>query len=85
MRLSALAPTGSPATSPDFVDVSLNLNVVLRWEYSLGSVIYLVFNRSQTPANPLVLDQPAALSFTPLARAPAVDTVLLKWQLFVNL
>lgn len=85
VRLSALAPTGSPATSPDFVDVSLNLNVVLRWEYSLGSVIYLVFNRSQTPANPLVLDQPAALSFTPLARAPAVDTVLLKWQLFVNL
>lgn len=85
VRLSALAPTGSPATSPDFVDVSLNLNVVLRWEYSLGSVIYLVFNRSQTPANPLVLDQPAALSFSPLARAPAVDTVLLKWQLFVNL
>jgi len=85
VRLSALAPTGSPATSPDFVDVSLNLNVVLRWEYSLGSVLYLVFNRSQTPANPLVLDQPAALSFTPLARAPAVDTVLLKWQLFVNL
>ena len=85
VRLSALAPTGSPATSPDFVDVSLNLNVVLRWEYSLGSVIYLVFNRSQTRANPLVLDQPAALSFTPLARAPAVDTVLLKWQLFVNL
>lgn len=85
VRLSALAPTSSPATSPDFLDVSLNLNVVLRWEYSIGSVLYLVFNRTQTPANPLVLDQPAALSFTPLARAPAVDTVLLKWQLFVNL
>ncbi len=85
IRLSALAPTSAPTTSPDFVDVSLNLNVVLRWEYSLGSVLYLVFNRSQTPANPLVLDQPAALSFTPLSRSPAVDTVLLKWQLFVNL
>jgi len=85
IRLSALAPTRAPATSPDFLDVSLNLNLVLRWEYSLGSVLYLVFNRSQTPANPLVLDQPAALSFVPLSRAPAVDTVLLKWQLFVNL
>ena len=85
IRLSALAPTSAPTTSPDFVDVSLNMNVVLRWEYSLGSVLYLVYNRSQTPANPLVLDQPAALSFTPLSRSPAVDTVLLKWQLFVNL
>jgi Domain of unknown function (DUF5916)/Carbohydrate family 9 binding domain-like len=85
LRLAALTPTSAPAASPDFEDVSLNVNVVLRWEYSLGSVLYLVFNRSQTPANPLVLDQPAALSFTQLGRAPAIDTVLLKWQLFVNL
>ncbi|MEA2750393.1 MAG: hypothetical protein QOI41_4536 [Myxococcales bacterium] len=85
IRLANLSPTAPPATSPDFLDVSLNVNVVLRWEYSLGSVLYLVFNRSQTPATPLLLDQPAALSFTPLGRAPAVDTLLLKWQLFVNL
>ncbi|HSO39573.1 MAG TPA: DUF5916 domain-containing protein [Labilithrix sp.] len=85
IRLKNLAPTAAPATNPDFLDVSLNVNVVLRWEYSLGSVVYLVFNRSQTPANPLVLDQPAALSLGPLGRAPAVDTVLLKWQLFLNL
>jgi hypothetical protein len=71
--------------SPDFLDVSLNVNVVLRWEYSLGSILYLVFNRSQTPATPLVLEEPAALSFVPLGRAAAIDTLLLKWQLFVNL
>lgn len=85
IRLPWLTPTAPPTTSPDFLDVSLNVNVVLRWEYQLGSVVYLVFNRSQTPANPLVLDQPAALSFVPLGRAPASDTLLLKWQLFVNL
>ena len=85
VRLSALAPTAAPAKTPDFQDVSLNMNVVLRWEYSLGSVLYLVFNRSQTPATPLLLDGPATLSFGPLGRAPAVDTLLLKWQLFVNL
>lgn len=85
IRLAALVPTARPAQSPDFEDVSLNVNVVLRWEYSLGSIIYFVFNRSQTPASALVLDQPAALSFTQLGRAPAVDTLLLKWQLFVNL
>jgi hypothetical protein len=85
IRLPLLAPSAAPAESPDFLDVSLNVNVVLRWEYSLGSILYLVFNRSQTPANPLLLDQPAALSFVPLGRAPAIDTLLLKWQLFVNL
>lgn len=85
IRLDALAASAPPVQNPDFVDVSLNLNVVLRWEYSLGSVLYLVFNRSQTPASALVLDQPAVLSFTQLGRAPAVDTLLLKWQLFVNL
>jgi len=85
IRLAALTPTAPPAQNPDFEDVSLNVNVVLRWEYSLGSIIYFVFNRSQTPASALVLDQPGALSFTQLGRAPAVDTLLIKWQLFVNL
>ena len=85
IRLDALTPSAPPVQNPDFEDVSLNINVVLRWEYSLGSVLYFVFNRSQTPASALVLDQPAVLSFTQLGRAPAVDTLLLKWQLFVNL
>jgi hypothetical protein len=85
IRLASLTASAPPAVSPDFLDVSLNVNVVLRWEYSLGSILYLVFNRSQTPATPLVLEEPAALSFVPLGRAAAIDTLLLKWQLFVNL
>lgn len=85
IRLASLVPVAAPAENPDFLDVSLNVNVVLRWEYSLGSIVYLVFNRSQSPATAIVLDEPAALSFVPLGRAAAVDTLLLKWQLFVNL
>ena len=85
VNLSALVATSAPAESPDFLDVSLNINAVVRWEYSLGSVVYLVFNRSQTPASSVTLTEPAALSFVPLGRAPAVDTLLLKWQLFLNL
>jgi len=85
IRLAALVPTAAPAESPDFRDVSLNVNVVLRWEYGLGSILYLVYNRSQTPATQVTLTEPATLSFVPLGRAPAIDTLLLKWQLFVDL
>lgn len=85
VRLSSLVGGAPPVRSPDFLDVSLNINAVLRWEYSLGSVLYVVLNRSQAPASSLSLDGPATLSFVPLGRAPAVDTLLLKWQLFVNL
>ena len=85
VRLDNLVPVAAPAVNPDFIDVSLNMNVVLRWEYNLGSILYLVYNRSQTPASAIVLEDPARLSFTQLSRAPATDTVLLKWQLYVNL
>jgi hypothetical protein len=85
IRLAALTAVAAPASNPDFLDVSLNINTVLRWEYSTGSILYLVYNRAQTPADSLKLDGPAALSFVPLGRAPAVDTLLLKWQLFTNL
>jgi hypothetical protein len=85
IRLADLVPSGPPAESPDFLDVSLNVNVVLRWEYSPGSIVYLVGNRAQTPAVPAAMDAAAPLSLGPLSRAPAVDTLLLKWQLFANL
>ncbi|MDB4945122.1 MAG: hypothetical protein JWP97_4656 [Labilithrix sp.] len=84
-RLDALVPVAAPAVSPDFLDASINVNVVLRWEYSLGSVLYFVANRTQTPASAITLGEPAQLSFVPVGRSAAVDTLLLKWQLYVNL
>ena len=37
----------------DFQDAALNVNVVFRWEYRLGSTIYFVYSHSQIPSVPL--------------------------------
>ena len=36
-------------TIADFEEAALNVNVVLRWEYHLGSTLFLVYSRSQIP------------------------------------
>ena len=38
----------------DFQDAALNINVVFRWEYRLGSTIYFVYSHSQIPTVPTV-------------------------------
>ena len=38
---------------PDFQDAALNVNVVFRWEYRLGSTIYFVYSHSQIPTVPV--------------------------------
>lgn len=68
-----------PGTNPDFEEAAINANVVLRWEYRLGSTLYLVYTRSQIPA----LDQggftpPATLSPRAFNHGATTDVVLLK-------
>ena len=46
--LSSLTP--ATMTAPDTLTATLNVNVVLRWEYRLGSTAFLVYTRAQTPA-----------------------------------
>ncbi len=41
-------PASSP--NPDSEQATLNLNVVLRWEYRLGSTLFVVYTRAQNPA-----------------------------------
>ncbi|MBN1205903.1 MAG: carbohydrate binding family 9 domain-containing protein [Myxococcaceae bacterium] len=81
IRFSAMRPT--EATADDFYDVALNLNVVLRWEYRLGSTLFLVYTRSQQGLPTAEGEQPPA---TVLPRrlwsGPAVDAVLLKWSYY---
>ena len=52
MSLSALAPgaLAPTASNPDSALATLNVNVVLRWEYRLGSTLFLVYTRAQNPA-----------------------------------
>jgi len=76
--LNAAAPV-QPGTDPDFEEAAINANVVLRWEYRLGSTLYLVYTRSQIPA----LDQgsfatPATLSPRAFGHGATTDVVLLK-------
>lgn len=75
-------PLGRLAADPgyrgdhDGKQATLNLNVVLRWEYHLGSTLFVVYSRSQSPA---VSTQPAGLDLRPLLRAhPAIDVLMLK-------
>ena len=38
------------AGDPDTEQATLNVNVVLRWEYRLGSTLFVVYTRAQNPA-----------------------------------
>jgi hypothetical protein len=79
----ALQPFGAPlATNPDFIEGALNLNVVLRWEYTLGSTLFLVYTRSQVPSVTLLSGETGTLGLAPVGRAPAADVVLVKLTYF---
>ncbi len=73
-----LVPAAAPAENPDFTQAALNANVVLRWEYALGSTLFFVYTRSQSPKIELLPGQRGILDATGLGRAPAVDTILIK-------
>jgi hypothetical protein len=83
VHLGALRPyLGSLATNPDFEEGALNVNVVLRWEYTLGSTAFLVYTHSQVPATVLAPGEAANLNASAVSRAPAADVVLLKLTYF---
>ena len=80
VRLADLSPV-QHAGAPGFHGAALNVNVVLRWEYLLGSTLYLVYTRSQQEW-PLTEGQPLPATLLPsgLSRGPATDALLVKWS-----
>jgi hypothetical protein len=68
---AALVPT------PDFEEAALNLNVVFRWEYRLGSTLFLVYSRSQVPELSNIV-APATLQPRALGSRASADVILLK-------
>jgi hypothetical protein len=78
VALQDLAPSVPPAVRPDFERATLALNVVLRWEYRLGSTLYLLYVRSQTPTLTLEPAERPRLDLGRIGRAPASDVVMLK-------
>jgi hypothetical protein len=77
VNLSALIPTAAPPTNPDTEEATLNLNVVLRWEYRLGSTLFLVYTRAQTPTLAVPADGSASFELSPLLHGRAADDVIL--------
>jgi hypothetical protein len=79
VHLGDLRPLGAaPATNPDFEQAALNANVVLRWEFLLGSTLFVVYTRAQVPAVQLGPGEPARLDLASIGRAPAADVLVLK-------
>ena len=79
VRLADLTPyDGSPPTNPDFQQGLLNVSVVLRWEYRLGSTLFIVYSRSQAPEITLLAGETGSLTWRSLGRAPAADVVVAK-------
>jgi hypothetical protein len=79
VHLSDLQPYATPLpTNPDFQQGALNLSAVLRWEYTLGSTLFLVYTRSQAPIVTLLPGEAAMLSVGSVRRAPAADVIMAK-------
>jgi hypothetical protein len=75
--IDALIPAGAPATNPDSEQATLNVNLVLRWEYRLGSTLFLVYTRAQTPALTVPNGATGQLDVTPIWRGKASDDVIM--------
>jgi hypothetical protein len=82
--LDELEASAAPALRPDFESASLAINVVLRWEYHLGSTLYLLYARSQNPNVALDPNQSPRLDIASIAAAPATDLIMLKLSYWIG-
>jgi hypothetical protein len=78
--LSQLTPTPPPLLNlTDSLTSTLNVNVVLRWEFRLGSTAFLVYTRAQTPALVPSLNGATSLDIHPILNGrAAIDVIMLK-------
>ena len=74
---TALAPAGAPSVNPDTEQATLNVNLVLRWEYRLGSTLFLVYTRAQTPALVVPPGESAEFHLAPIWQGRASDDVVM--------
>jgi hypothetical protein len=85
IKLSDLHPYTIPLSfNPDVEDAALNVNLVFRWEFLLGSTLYLVYTHAQSPNLTLSPGEMGALSFGALNRAPSADLVLVKLAYWIG-
>lgn len=70
-------------TDPSFQTSGLEVNALLRWEYRLGSILYLAYARS-AEGEPIDA-RPTSLYRGPLLGGPATDLLLLKLSFATDL
>ena len=68
---------GDSIKDDDFQDITLNLNIVLRWEYAPGATLLFVYTRAQNSDIVLAGAEPR-LTLRGLASGPTEDIFLLK-------
>ncbi|HVR63033.1 MAG TPA: DUF5916 domain-containing protein [Polyangia bacterium] len=79
VHLADLARADPPVPNPDVTRATLNVNIVLRWEYRLGSTLFLVYTRAQTPPTTVVAGTAGSLDLGRLTRGgAAADVIMLK-------
>ena len=78
VQLAGLHPVAPPGGNPDFEQAALNVNVVLRWEWRLGSLLYVVYQRSQVPSVSLNPGETGTLDLGSIRHAPAADLFIVK-------
>jgi hypothetical protein len=84
VRLDSLMAAAPPTFNPDFREAALNTSLVFRWEYVLGSTLFLVYSRAQVPSVTLEPGERGTLDFGALRRAPASNVLLLKVSYFLG-
>src|SRR5262249_27978788 len=79
IHLSDLVPSlVNPAESPDIQEAALNANLLLRWEYRLGSTIYFVYTHAQHDLKTPYLGDEGDLRLRLLKPRTAADAFLFK-------
>lgn len=78
-RLSELKPLVGPLDfNPDFQGGTFNANLVLRWEYRLGSTLYVVYTHAQNRAATPRVGEATGFDFHLVRPGVAEDAVLMK-------
>ena len=73
-------PAAPPEDRPDVAQSSLRANVVLSWEYRLGSTLYVVYSRESQDAAVAVAGAAPGLGLGRVVRGPSTDVFLVKWS-----
>ncbi len=79
VTFAGLSPAEAPeGEDPAFASGAFNVNLVLRWEYALGSTVFLVYTHGQADDRTPRFDQAGQLDFRLVQPRPAADVLLVK-------